>query len=56
MGAHAVIRACVFHHLEMLRPIGQHLPALTLAAALNDVPGAWSHQFCELRNSYDRVA
>lgn len=38
MGAHAVIRACVFNHLDILRSISRHLTAEKLAAALNEIP------------------
>jgi ankyrin repeat protein len=38
MGAQAVIRACVFNHIDILRSMGRHLSAQNLAAALNEIP------------------
>jgi len=38
MGAHPVIRASVFNHLDILKMMGEHLTAERLAGALNDIP------------------
>jgi len=38
MGAHAVIRASVFGHLDILKLMGQSLTAAELAGALNEIP------------------
>ena len=38
MGAHPVIRASVFNHLDILKMMGEHLTAGKLAGALNDIP------------------
>lgn len=38
MGAHAIIRASVFNHLEILRMMGHSLTPQRLAAALNQIP------------------
>jgi ankyrin repeat protein len=38
MGAQAVIRACVFNHIDILRSMGRHLTPENLAAALNEIP------------------
>ena len=38
MGAHAIIRASVFGHLDILRLMGARLSASELAGALNEIP------------------
>lgn len=38
MGAHPVIRASVFNHLDVLKMMGERLTAGKLAGALNDIP------------------
>ncbi len=38
MGVHAIIRAAVFNHLDILRAMGQTMRPEDLTAALNDVP------------------
>jgi ankyrin repeat protein len=38
MGAQAVIRACVFNHIDILRTMGRHMTTPNLAAALNEIP------------------
>lgn len=38
MGAHPIIRACVFNHLDILKMMGEHLKPEELAGALNDIP------------------
>ncbi len=38
MGAHAIIRGCVFNHFDILRSMGRHLAADKLSAALNEIP------------------
>jgi hypothetical protein len=38
MGAQAVIRGCVFNHIDILRAMGRHLTPENLAAALNEIP------------------
>lgn len=38
MGAQAVIRACVFNHIDILRSMGRHMTAEHVAAALNEIP------------------
>lgn len=38
MGAHAIIRASVFNHLEILRMMGRSITSQQLAAALNQIP------------------
>jgi catechol 2,3-dioxygenase-like lactoylglutathione lyase family enzyme len=38
MGAHAIIRASVFGHLDILKLMAAHLTAAELAGALNEIP------------------
>jgi ankyrin repeat protein len=38
MGVHAVIRAAVFNHLDILKAMGRHMSRETLSAALNEIP------------------
>jgi hypothetical protein len=38
MGAHTIIRASVFNHLEILKACARHLSPVALADALNEIP------------------
>jgi hypothetical protein len=38
MGVHAIIRACVFNHLDILKLIEKHIDRKKLADAINEIP------------------